>query len=206
VIADEVMCGAGRCGTWRALEHDQTVPDIMAVGKGLAGGYIPLAATILSRNVGETILAAHGAILTGHTYSGHTTACAAGLAVQRIIQREQLVARVRVRGEVLRGELRGALGQFAEVGEVRGRGYLIGIEFVRDRATREPLPPERAFSQALGRRAFERGLIIYPCAGHVGGTAGDTVIVAPPYNATEGELAELLEKLTWAVGRTLAGG
>ena len=206
VIADEVMCGAGRCGTWRALEHDQTVPDIMAVGKGLAGGYIPLAATILSRNVGETILAAHGAILTGHTYSGHTTACAAGLAVQRIIQREQLVARVRVRGEVLRGELRGALGQFAEVGEVRGRGYLIGIEFVRDRATREPLPPERAFSQALGRRAFEGGLIIYPCAGHVGGTAGDTVIVAPPYNATEGELAELLEKLTWAVGRTLAGG
>jgi adenosylmethionine-8-amino-7-oxononanoate aminotransferase len=92
------------------------------------------------------------------------------------------------------------------VGDVRGRGYLIGIEFVRDRATREPLPPERAFSQALGRRAFEDGLIIYPCAGHVGGTAGDTVIVAPPYNATEAELAELLEKLTDAIGRTLAGG
>jgi len=206
VIADEVMCGSGRCGTWRALEHDAAVPDIMAVGKGLAGGYIPLAATILSRRVGETILAGDGAILTGHTYSGHTTACAAALAVQRIIQREQLVARVRSRGERLIKELRGALERFAELGDVRGRGYLIGIEFVRDRTTREPLPPERAFSQALGQSAFEDGLIIYPCAGHVGGTAGDTVIVAPPYNATEDELAELVAKLTRAVGRTLAGG
>jgi adenosylmethionine-8-amino-7-oxononanoate aminotransferase len=206
VIADEVMCGSGRCGTWRALEHDAVVPDIMAVGKGLAGGYIPLAATILSRDVGETILAAHGAILTGHTYSGHTSACAAALAVQRIIQRERLLARVQARGEALRTELRTALEPFAEAGDVRGRGYLIGIEFVRDRASREPLPPERTFSQALGRRAFEDGLIIYPCAGHVGGTAGDTVIVAPPYNATEAELAELVGKLTRAIERTLAGG
>ena len=206
VIADEVMCGSGRCGSWRALEHDAAVPDIMAVGKGLAGGYIPLAATIVGREVGETILARHGAILTGHTYSGHTTACAAALAVQRIVRREELVARVRSRGERLRGELRAALERFAEVGDVRGRGYLIGIEFVRDRATREPLPPERAFSQALGRRAFEDGLIIYPCAGHVGGTAGDTVIVAPPYNATDGELAELVDKLTRAVERTLTSG
>jgi len=198
-----VMCGSGRCGTWRALEHDAAVPDIMAVGKGLAGGYIPLAATILSRRVGETILAGHGAILTGHTYSGHTTACAAALAVQRIIQREELVARVRSRGEKLLEELRAALERFAEVGDVRGRGYLIGIEFVRDRVSREPLPAGRAFSQALGKRAFEDGLIIYPCAGNVGGSAGDTVIVAPPYNASEGELAELVGKLTGAVERTL---
>ena len=206
VIADEVMCGAGRCGTWRALAHDQAVPDIMAVGKGLAGGYIPLAATILARKVGEAILAEHGAILTGHTYSGHTTACAAALAVQRIIQREELVARVRTRGERLRGELHAALARFAEVGDVRGRGYLIGVEFVRDRTSREPLPAERAFSQTLGRRAFDDGLIIYPCAGNVGGAAGDTVIVAPPYNASDGELAELVAKLSGAIERTLAGG
>lgn len=206
VIADEVMCGSGRCGTWRALEHDAAVPDIMAVGKGLAGGYIPLAATIVRRELGEMILAEHGAILTGHTYSGHTTACAAALSVQRIIQREGLVARVRLRGEALLGELRRALEPFAVVGDVRGRGYLIGVELVRDRATREPLPPERAFSQALVKRAFEDGLIIYPCAGHVGGMAGDTVIVAPPYNATDAELTELVDRLTRAVERTLAGG
>jgi adenosylmethionine-8-amino-7-oxononanoate aminotransferase len=205
LVADEVMCGAGRCGSWRALEHDGVVPDIMAVGKGLAGGYIPLAATVVGRAVGDAILDAHGAFLTGHTYSGHTTACAAALAVQGIIARESLVQRVRERGATLLEELRAALGGFPEVGDVRGRGFLIGIEFVRDRATRAPLPAQRAFSQTLGRNAFQDGLIVYPCAGNVGGSAGDTVIVAPPYNASDAELAELIERLARAIGRTLAG-
>jgi adenosylmethionine-8-amino-7-oxononanoate aminotransferase len=203
MIADEVMCGAGRCGTWRALEHDGIVPDIMAVGKGLAGGYIPLAATILAKELGDTILSEQGSFLTGHTYSGHTSACAAGLAVQRIIERESLVSRVRIRGEVLRRDLREALDRFEEVGDVRGRGYLIGIELVRDRATKEPFPAKRALSHTIGRHAFEDGLICYPCAGHVGGVLGDTIIVAPPYNTREAELSELIEKLTGAVGRTL---
>jgi adenosylmethionine-8-amino-7-oxononanoate aminotransferase len=206
VIADEVMSGAGRCGTWRALERDLVVPDIMAVGKGLAGGYIPLAATIVRKEVGAAILSRHGAILTGHTYSGHTAACTAGLAVQRIIERESLVERVRSRGEQLRHELAAALGRFEEVGDVRGRGYLIGIEFVRARATREPFPAERALSQSIARSAFEDGLIIYPCAGNVDGVLGDTIIVAPPFNASEAELAELVEKLTGAIGSTLAVG
>jgi adenosylmethionine-8-amino-7-oxononanoate aminotransferase len=204
LIADEVMCGAGRCGSWRALEHEGVVPDIMAVGKGLAGGYIPLAATVVARGIGDSILGAHGAFLTGHTYSGHTTACVAALAVQRVIARESLVRRVRERGAVLLEELRAALARFAEVGDVRGRGYLIGVEFVRDRATRAPLSAERAFSQTLGRNAFEDGLIVYPCAGNVAGTAGDTIIVAPPYNASDAELAELIERLARAIARTLA--
>jgi adenosylmethionine-8-amino-7-oxononanoate aminotransferase len=206
VIADEVMCGAGRCGTWRALEHDGIVPDIMAVGKGLAGGYIPLAATIFRKEIGDAILCAQGAILTGHTYSGHTAACAAGLAVQRIIERESLVSQVRVRGEALRRDLREALQRFEEVGDVRGRGYLIGIEFVRNRATREPFPAERAVSRAVGAHALEDGLICFPCAGNVRGVMGDTIIVAPPYNAREAELSELIEKLAGAIKRTLTSG
>jgi adenosylmethionine-8-amino-7-oxononanoate aminotransferase len=204
VISDEVMCGAGRCGTWRALEHDGIVPDIMAVGKGLAGGYIPLAATILRKELGDSILSGQGSFLTGHTYSGHTAACAAGLAVQRIIERDSLVSRVRIRGEALRRDLSEALRRFDEVGDVRGRGYLIGIELVRDRATKEPFPAQRAVSHTIGRRAFEDGLICYPCAGNVEGITGDTIIVAPPYNATEAELSELIEKLAGAVERTLA--
>jgi adenosylmethionine-8-amino-7-oxononanoate aminotransferase len=204
VISDEVMSGSGRCGTWRALEHDGIVPDIMAIGKGLAGGYIPLAATIVRRTIAETILAEHGFIMTGHTYSGHTAACAAGLAVQRIIEREALVARVRSRGEPLRRELAQALRPFEAVGDVRGRGFLIGVEFVRDRASREPFPAERAVSHAVGRRALEDGLICYPCAGNVGGVRGDTIIIAPPFNASEAELAELIEKFAGAVARTLA--
>jgi len=204
LIADEVMCGAGRCGTWRALEHHGVVPDIMAVGKGLAGGYIPLAATLFRQALGDTILAAHGAILTGHTYSGHTAACAAALAVQRIIERESLIARVRTRGERLRRELREALARFEAVGDVRGRGFLIGIELVCDRTTREPFPAERALSHTIGREALAEGLICYPCAGNVGGVRGDTIIIAPPYNASESELAELIGKFTAAVARGLA--
>ena len=202
LIADEVMSGSGRCGTWCALEHDRITPDIIAVAKGLAGGYIPLAATIFGRELGDSIVQAHGAVLTGHTYSGHTAACAAGLAVQRIIERDALLARVRSRGDSLQATLRDALSRFAEVGDVRGRGYFIGVEFVRDRDTKAPFPQERGLSQEIGRRAFEDGLICFPCAGNAGGGLGDTVIIAPPYNATDAELSELVDKLTRAVART----
>ncbi len=204
MIADEVMCGAGRCGTWCALEHDSVVPDILAVGKGLAGGYIPLAATIVQQKLTDVILAEHGSLLTGHTFSGHTTACAAGLAVQRIIERESLVERVRVRGERLRQELRRALDRFDEVGDVRGRGYLVGIEFVHDRRTKAPFPAQQALSHQIGRNAFANGLICYPCAGNVDGVLGDTILIAPPYNASDAELAELVDKLTGAIEGTLA--
>jgi adenosylmethionine-8-amino-7-oxononanoate aminotransferase len=202
LIADEVMSGAGRCGTWRALEHDGIVPDIMMVAKGLAGGYIPLAATIIRGQVGATILKEHGSFMTGHTYSGHTAACAAALAVQRLVQRDSLLERVRQNGEVLKARLCEALGGFDAVGDIRGRGYLIGIEFVQDRASKRPFPAGRGVSIDVARRAFEDGLIVYPCSGNVGGTAGDTVIVAPPYNATDDELSELVEKLADAVEET----
>ena len=98
MIADEVMCGSGRSGTWRALEHDGVVPDIMSIAKGLAGGYIPLGATFVTSAVAEPILREHGSFMTGHTFSGHTAACAAGLAVQRIIERDRLLDRVRTAG------------------------------------------------------------------------------------------------------------
>jgi len=204
LIADEVMCGSGRCGTWRALEHEGVAPDIMAVAKGLAGGYIPLGATIFTDAINDSILARHDSILTGHTYSGHTAACAAGLAVQRIIERDALLSRVRVNGEALQSALRAALERFEEVGDIRGRGYFIGVEFVRDKASKEPFAPERGIGREIARRAFEAGLICYPCSGHVRGVMGDTLIIAPPYNATDGELSELIEKLAIAVDATLS--
>lgn len=203
LIADEVMCGAGRCGTWRALDHEQVKADITTVAKGLAGGYIPLGATIFSNAIGAAILAADGTILTGHTYSGHTAACAAGLAVQRIIERDDLLARVATAGRTLMSALRSALERFEEVGDVRGRGYFLGIEIVRDRVTKQPFPAQRDISHEIARRAFENGLICYPCAGNAGDGTGDTVIVAPPFNATDAELAELVDKLAKSVGQVL---
>jgi adenosylmethionine-8-amino-7-oxononanoate aminotransferase len=203
LIADEVMCGTGRCGTWRALEHDGVTPDIMAVAKGLAGGYIPLGATVFTHTIGQTILDAQGGIMTGHTYSGHTAACAAGLAVQRIIERELLVARARERGATLMSALRESLEDIDEVGDVRGRGFFIGVELVSDRRTKQPFPAERRVNLEIGRHAFENGLICYPCAGNVGGGLGDTVIIAPPYNASDCELEELVAKFALAVKSAL---
>ncbi len=203
VIADEVMCGAGRTGTWRALEHDGVVPDIMCVAKGLAGGYIPLGATLVGDRVAGTILDGDGAYLTGHTFSGHTAACAAGLAVQRIIEREGLLERVRRTGAQFQSSLRQSLSRFAQVGDVRGRGFFVGVELVADRATRAPFPAGRGLSYDIGQRAFNDGLICYPCSGNVDGSAGDTLILAPPYNATDGELEEIIVKLSRAVGAAL---
>jgi adenosylmethionine-8-amino-7-oxononanoate aminotransferase len=206
VIADEVMRGVGRSGTWRALEHDGVTPDIMTVAKGLAGGYIPLGATLVARQVADAILSEHGAYMTGHTFSGHTAACAAGLAVQRIIERDLLLERVRRAGAAFQDGVRRSLAGFPEVGDVRGRGFFIGIEIVRDPISRAPFPPERGLSFDVGQRAIADGLICYPCSGNVDGAAGDTIILAPPYNASDGELEEIIVKLARAVGGALAAG
>jgi len=202
LIADEVMCGAGRTGTWRALEHN-IVPDIMSVAKGLAGGYIPLAATLVTSRVVAPIRSEHGTFMTGHTFTGHTAACAAGLAVQHIIERDRLLDRVRSTGRAFQETLRQALSGFEEVGDVRGRGYFIGVELVRDRLSKAPFPAERALSFEVGARAFADGLICYPCSGNVDGTAGDTLILAPPYNATDAELEEIAVKFVRAVDAAL---
>jgi adenosylmethionine-8-amino-7-oxononanoate aminotransferase len=206
LIADEVMCGSGRTGTWRALEHDQIVPDIMSIAKGLAGGYIPLGATLVTARVAAPIHSEHGAFMTGHTFTGHTAACAAGLAVQHIVERDRLLDRVRTVGAAFQETMRGALSRFDEVGDVRGRGFFIGIEMVRDRDTRAPFSAQRALSFDIGARAFADGLICYPCAGNVDGAAGDTIIIAPPYNASDNELEEIVTKLGRAVDAALSAG
>jgi adenosylmethionine-8-amino-7-oxononanoate aminotransferase len=204
LIADEVMCGSGRTGTWRALEQDRVVPDIMAVAKGLAGGYLPLGATVFSRAIASVLEAADGGPLTGHTFTGHTTACAAGVAVQTIIERDRLLERVRAAGAEFQGALRAALARYDAVGDVRGRGFLIGIELVQDRATRAPFPTERALAETIGQCAFEDGLICYATGGNVDGIAGDTILLAPPYISTDAELEEIIERFARAVERGLA--
>jgi adenosylmethionine-8-amino-7-oxononanoate aminotransferase len=203
IIADEVMCGSGRSGTWRTLEHDGVIPDIMCIAKGLAGGYIPLGATLVVPHVSVPIHAEHGSYQTGHTFTGHTTACAAALAVQRIIERDKLIQRVRTLGAQFQERLRTALDKFDEVGDVRGRGFFIGVEYVRDRASKVPFPKQRALSADIGARAMSDGLICYPCAGNVDGVDGDTIIIAPPYNVRDSELEEILTKLVRATEQAL---
>jgi len=208
LIADEVMCGAGRCGTWRALEHDAVMPDIMAVAKGLGGGYVPLGAALYSRRIADVLNAVSGGPMTGHTFTGHTLACAAGAAVQRIIERDFLVERVHRDGRALQQSLRDTLSSVdavaSSVGDVRGRGFFIGVEFVADRTTNQPFDPSLALHLRIRRQSLDHGLICYPMGGNVDGTRGDTVILAPPYNATTDELEQIVERFTRSVAAALA--
>jgi len=203
MIADEVMCGSGRCGTWRALQHDGVVPDIMTVAKGLGGGYLPLGAAIYHRSVAAVINAVDGGPMTGHTFTGHTTCCAAGVAVQTIVKREGLVERVRTNGVQFLHMLQAALKSVEPVGDIRGRGFLVGIEFVASRESREPFSASAQLANRIGRAAAANGLLCYPSTGNVDGVRGDTVILAPPYSATMDELQEIVELFTHSARRAL---
>ena len=201
MIADEVMCGAGRCGTWRALEHDGAEPDIMSVAKGLAAGYLPLGATVYSARVSEAI---NHQPQTAHTFTGHTACCAAGVAVQKIVGREKLVECVASNEAKLRALMVDALSGIEAVGDIRGRGYLQAVELVEDRATKRPFPAALKLFQQVRLQAFENGLICYPVGGNADGVNGDIIILAPPYNATDAELAEICDKLGQSVRQVLA--
>ena len=203
MIADEVMSGAGRCGTWRALAHDGVEPDIMAVAKGLAGGYQPLGAAICTTAVWQAIRARDGAFGTGHTFTGHTAACAAGVAVQKIVAREGLVQKVAANGPRLKSWLAEALSGVEAIGDIRGRGHFIALELVADRAAKAPFPAERRLFLKIRAQAMANGLICYPVGGNVDGTRGDIVIFAPPYNCTDAELAEIVDKGATSVRQVL---
>ena len=203
MIADEVMCGAGRTGPWRALAHDGVEPDLMSVAKGLAAGYMPLGAAICTTKVWQAIRAVDGAFGTGHTFTGHTAACAAGVAVQRIVAREGLLARVTAQGPQLMADWATALAGVEAVGDIRGRGHFIAAELVADPVTKTPFPAERKLFMKVRAQAMANGLICYPVGGNVDGTNGDIVILAPPYNATQAELDEIIDKAATSIKQVL---
>jgi adenosylmethionine-8-amino-7-oxononanoate aminotransferase len=203
MISDEVMSGAGRCGTWRALEHDGVEPDIMSVAKGLAAGYQPLGAAICTTKVWEAIRAADGAFGTGHTFTGHTAACAAGVAVQKIVARDGLLAKVAANGPRLKGWLADAFAGVDAVGDIRGRGHFIALELVADRFSKQPFDKDRKLFMKIRAQAMENGLICYPVGGNVDGVSGDIVILAPPYNCSDAELTEIVDKTARSVRQVL---
>lgn len=203
MISDEVMCGAGRTGTWRALEQDGVEPDIMSVAKGLAAGYLPLGAAIYNDKVADAIHGQHGAPMTGHTFTAHTACCAAGVAVQKIVERDRLVERVHQMEGALRDTLAEATKDIEAVGDIRGRGFFQALELVADRKTKAPFPAERKLFMKIRQKAFDNGLICYPVGGNVDGVNGDVIIIAPPYNVTTTELDEIAEKTAASVRQVL---
>ncbi len=199
LILDEVMCGAGRTGSFLACEQDGVAPDLVTLAKGLAGGYQPIGAVLCSRKVYESFDRGSGAFIHGHTYSAHAIACAASLAVQRVIREEELLTRVVEAGHQLRARLVERFARDPFIGDVRGRGLLLALELVRDRETREPFPAERKLHSRVKDAAFERGLLVYPGGGTIDGHRGDHILLAPPYNVTDAQLDVIVDRLARAV-------
>jgi adenosylmethionine-8-amino-7-oxononanoate aminotransferase len=205
LILDEVMCGAGRTGSFLACEQDGVTPDIVTLAKGLAGGYQPIGAVLCSESVYQAFAAGTGAFINGHTYSAHAIACAAALAVQTVIREEHLLDRVRAAGARLRAGLLERFGRHRNVGDVRGRGLLLALELVADVQGKIPFDPALKLSAGVKAEALARGLLVYPGSGTVDGRRGDHVLLAPPYNVTDTEIDVIVERLGVAVDAAVTG-
>jgi adenosylmethionine-8-amino-7-oxononanoate aminotransferase len=198
-IADEVMCGMGRTGTMFAIEQDGVAPDLIAVAKGLGAGYAPIGAVLANGAIIERLRGGSGVFLHGHTYIGHPVAAAAALAVQQVIERDDLLAQVQKRGATLRRMLGDVFGAHPHVGDIRGRGLFQAIELVRDRAGKAPFAPELKLHAAIKRQAMQRGLMVYPMGGTIDGRKGDHVLLAPPFIVSAAQLSEIVARLEEAV-------
>ena len=194
-ICDEVMSGFGRTGTWFAFQHANAVPDIVTFAKGAGGGAVPLGGAALSARVWEQISRVHPAMPAGHTFTNAPLACAAGVATIEVLEEERVLSRVTERGGWLGERLRALQDDFPFVGDVRGVGYMWGLEFVADPATAAPPDPGLNLTAQAVAAAADSGLIVYPARCCIDGTRGDAFIVAPPLTATDEELAELLVRL-----------
>jgi adenosylmethionine-8-amino-7-oxononanoate aminotransferase len=199
LILDEVMCGMGRTGTLHACEQEGISPDLMAIAKGLGGGYAPIGALLVQDNIFDAVAAGSGAFQHSHTYMGHPLACAAALAVQRVIRRDDLLANVRAQGAYLSRRLKERFGNHPFVGDVRGRGLFQGLELVADRDTREPFDPKRKLHARVKREAMARGLMVYPMGGTVDGARGDHVLLAPPFIVDAPLVDTIVERLGEAI-------
>lgn len=203
-IADEVMCGMGRTGTLYAVEQEGVTPDLITIAKGLGGGYQPIGAVMAQERIVQAIQQGSGFFQHGHTYLGHATACAASLAVQQVIRRDNLLARVRTQGEGLRQRLQEALGEHPHVGDIRGRGLFMGVELVRDRASKATFDPAMTLHARIKREAMARGLMVYPMGGTIDGRQDDHVLLAPPFIISDDELDQLTERLAGAIDAAIA--
>jgi adenosylmethionine-8-amino-7-oxononanoate aminotransferase len=204
VIADEVMCGMGRCGTFFACAEEGMSPDILTVAKGLGAGYMPIGAVLAREAVFAPIVTGTGVLAHGHTYMSHPVACAAALAVLNCIIDESLLDAVRNQGALLRKRLHEALEGHDHAGDIRGRGLLCGIELVKDTVTRQPFDAGQALARRIQRTAQELGLLCYPSSGTADGQHGDHILLAPPFTVQRGEIDELVQKLVLALDSELA--
>ncbi|NOU84607.1 aspartate aminotransferase family protein [Paenibacillus sp. LMG 31460] len=202
-IADEVMTGIARTGAMFGMEHYDVEPDLIALGKGMSAGYTPMAATLTKDHVMEPILKGSKSIMSGHTYSANPQSAAVSLAVLAYIEKHQLVREAEIKGSYLLGKMRQMADQIEIIGDVRGQGLLLAMEFVSDRTDKLPFPSGLGVTSRIVEKAFHKGLLVYPAAGAVDG-AGDAIIVAPPFVITEEEIDQLVLILDESIREVMA--
>lgn len=199
LIADEVLTGIGRTGRWFAFEHYPDLrPDIVVLGKGINGGYAPLSAVVATRDVAETIRRGAGAFHHAQTYSHSPVICSAATANLRHLKRHRLMERCAEMSTPFLAALRG-LAAHPAVGDVRGVGLLAAVELVADRDTKAAFPRSERIAERVTEAAFAEGLLVWPNVGHADGTAGDLLMLAPPFVVSETEIREIARRLARAL-------
>jgi adenosylmethionine-8-amino-7-oxononanoate aminotransferase len=203
LIADEVMTGFGRTGAWFGMDHWRVRPDILVAAKGATSGYWPFGFVAASDRVHRTVIDG-GGFVHGFTFSHSIGGATVGREVLRILREEGLVDASAVKGQVLKSLLRGHLGDHPHVGDIRGRGLLVGVELVADRETRAPFPRSMKLTEAVVGAARDRGLLLYSGTGNADGTNGDTILLGPPLVVTDEELERIAAGLADALTTALA--
>ena len=203
LILDEVMCGMGRVGRRYTFEDEGIVPDMVMLGKALAGGYAPLGAVLVSEAIYDGIRDNTGFFWHGHSFHGHAMSCTAALAVQREIQERDLYANIRSSGLLLDKLLRERFAEHPHVGDIRGRGLFQGVEFVADRATKRTFDASLGIAAKLTEHALDLGLMCYASGPSAENKAGDRVMLMPPYIVEPRHLEELVDKLGRALDRAV---
>ena len=195
LIADEVMTGFGRTGSMFAIEQFGVVPDLLCVAKGMSSGYIPLGGVIAKESIYNVFKNGSGAFVHGHTYGGNPLAAAVAVAVTEVLLEEKLVENARETGAYMLGRLQEALGYISIVGDVRGKGLLLGVELVAEKEGRKPFPPELNVAEKATQKLIDHGVVVYPGTGTVDGVAGDHFLLAPPLVINREQVDELVERL-----------
>jgi adenosylmethionine-8-amino-7-oxononanoate aminotransferase len=192
-IDDEVICGFGRTGKWFGIDHWGVQPDIITTAKGMSSVYVPIAAILIDGRIANAFEKTGGRFIHSFTMAGNPVSCAAAITVLDIIEEAKLVEQSAKLGDFMHRRAKEKLSHHPSVGDIRGKGLLMGVELVKNKETKEPFDPTLLASSRVHRLAMEKGCMVYPVTGVVKGVAGDEIMMTPPYIITESEIDMALD-------------